>query len=964
MQWIKLQAPIRYMGNEFGAVHKPWNSANVRFALTYPEIYEVGSSNLGHIVLYTVLNQTDGLLCDRSYFPGSDLAQLLQDKNKTLFAVESKRPLNQFDTLGFSLSYELGGTNILEMLKLSGIPVTWEERKNSDVGDVWDVEKGSFPLIFAGGPTATSNPEPFADFFDYFALGDGEELLVEIGKCLETCKQQKLNRLDTLFQLATKVQGVYVPQFYDSPPGFGGMVVPVREGIPERILRRVCSPDPFNQIGLVPITQTVHDRMTIEIRRGCTRGCRFCQPGMLTRPARDVDPDKVVDAVEQGLQKTGYTDFSLLSLSCSDYLSLPYVGLQIKNRLQHENVSLNLPSQRVDRFDDNIANIVSGNRKSQLTFAPEAGTQRLRDIINKGLTNEELLNGVKTAWNRGWKQVKLYFMIGLPGEVDEDVIGIAETIKWLQQECRTGKWHLAVNVTISCFTPKPHTPFQWHSVSTEEFIRKQALLKQQFAKLFQVKGHFTPPRISAMEDFIGRGDRRISKVIKRAWELGALNEAWWTSEGDAYRAWSQAIEDSNLTWKYRQVEGGEWNSLEKIGDDRYRKQGGGGKGRIDRGQLADDRLNMPLPWDHIDTGISKNWLKTDLQRALEAATVPDCSHSGICSECGVCGDEFGDNVLFEPPPTPEFLGHFKPNSQKEMRLRFCYQKTGNAVFIGNLDLMRLFQRAAKRAGLPVTSDRSPFNSQMMIQNALSLGLGVTGGRELVEIYFTQQIQPQETLQKLQKQLINGINLLGVEQIPLKRIDGVLTENMGALINQVTYQFLMESVDLEIDFQDVINQIFNMELCIIHKQTKRNNMRKINLKEYVQQIEIIQSPLKSQLSKFAPENVNKFMEKDPKCSKWVIFQYTTKFHPEFGHISPQQLQELFSEVIKYKSQLEIVHVHRTEIGVSEMKRPVLTAHHVIQLKKFVKYEGFMALKSRFEDTPWKNRLRDWDTISIY
>ena len=253
---------------------------------------------------------------------------------------------------------------------------------------------------------------------------------------------------------------------------------PNREGVPARIKRRVCDPDPFQQIGLVPYVNTVHDRLTVEIRRGCTRGCRFCQPGMLTRPARDVEPSKVVEAVEWGMRKTGYNEFSLLSLSCSDYLSLPAVGIEIKNRLGGSNVSLSLPSQRVDRFNDDIAHIISdGGKRSGLTFAPEAGTQRMRDVINKGLTNEELLQGIKTAWNKGWRQVKLYFMIGLPGETDADVLGIAETIEWLQNECRDGRWHLAVNVTISNFSPKPHTPFQWHSVSTEEFLRKQRMLK-------------------------------------------------------------------------------------------------------------------------------------------------------------------------------------------------------------------------------------------------------------------------------------------------------------------------------------------------------------------------------------------------------------------------------------------------------------------------------------------------------
>ncbi|MCX5931019.1 MAG: B12-binding domain-containing radical SAM protein, partial [Cyanobacteria bacterium] len=352
--------PGRYLGNELGVEPRDWPAAGVRWALTYPEIYEVGASNLGHIILYSILNAVPGQLCDRAYLPAPDLALRLRQRQQALFAVESRRPLPAFDLLGFSLSYELGATNILEMLDLARVPIHASER-----GDLPLADPAAPPLIFAGGPTATSNPEPFAAFFDFIALGDGEELLPEIGLVVAEGKAAGLSRSALLRDLA-QVPGVYVPSLYGPGPD-GISLVPLQPEAPQRVLRRVATPMPHYGMGLVPHIETVHDRLTIEIRRGCTRGCRFCQPGMLTRPARDVEPEAVIEAVETGMERTGYSDFYLLSLSCSDYLALPAVGVELRNRLADQNVSLTLPSQRVDRFDQNIAHILGGTRKAGLT---------------------------------------------------------------------------------------------------------------------------------------------------------------------------------------------------------------------------------------------------------------------------------------------------------------------------------------------------------------------------------------------------------------------------------------------------------------------------------------------------------------------------------------------------------------------------------------------------------------------
>lgn len=853
----EISRPARYLGNELGAVHKPWDAAKVRWVLTYPELYEVGASNLGHIILYNILNAQPRELCDRAYLPAPDLAAKLRATQTPLFAVESKRSLQEFDILGFSLSYELGATNILEMLDLAGIPLTWKDRQASD----------TYPLIFAGGQTATSNPEPYADFFDFFALGDGEELLPEIGLVIEEGKTRGLSRQDLLLDLA-QIPGVYVPQFYDMAAD--GSIYPNTVDVPRRILRRVAAPIPAYSIGLVPYVETVHDRLTIEIRRGCTRGCRFCQPGMLTRPARDVEPEAVVTAIEQGMRATGYNEFSLLSLSCSDYLSLPAVGMEIKNRLQAENISLSLPSQRVDRFDENIAQILGGARQSGLTFAPEAGTQRLRDIVNKGLTNEELLRGVKTAWEQGWDKIKLYFMIGLPGETDADVLGIAETVAWLQRECRAkGRRPLAFNLTISNFTPKPHTPFQWHSVSTAEFERKQELLRQEFRRMRGVKANFTDVRISAMEDFIGRGDRRLGSVIRRAWELGAGMDAWYDSVERAFNAWGEAIAEAGLRWKYRQIEG-------------IRGQGSEVSEEIAEGQPA---LDTPLPWDHIDTGISKQWLKEDLQRALAAAIVPDCSFDG-CSHCGVCSTDFGHNVVVEPPPIPEFVGDFVPKTTKVQRLRVHFGKLGDMALVGHLDLVRLFDRAIRRAALPI-SFTGGFHPSPRMSMAQALPLGATSSGEIIDFELTQEVGPQEFQHRLSQQLPSDMPIYSVAVVDLK------APAATQILNKAEYLITVATTNqtTSAQWQEWVAAIANSKVIWFEQTSKSGKRQNVNLRDRLFELSV-----------------------EPRAANTII-RYVGSCRNDGTQLRPEQVIFMLEQVAP-QQEFHILHIHRQQLILEE------------------------------------------------
>ena len=860
-----INRPARYMGHELGVEPRNWHAARVRWALTYPELYEVGSSNLGHIILYSILNALPGQVCDRAYLPASDLASRLKDRKQALFGVESRWPLNAFDILGFSLSYELGATNILEMLDLCRLPLRAADRGDLPLGD-----PESPPLIFAGGPTATSNPEPYAAFFDFIALGDGEELLPEIGLVVTEGKQAGISRSALLRDLA-QVPGVYVPSLY--APGTDGVTPePLMPELPRRVLRRVATPMPHYAMGLVPHVETVHDRLTVEIRRGCTRGCRFCQPGMLTRPARDVEPEAVIEAVETGMRRTGYSDFSLLSLSCSDYLALPALGVELRNRLADQNVTLQLPSQRVDRFDQDIAHILGGARQAGLTFAPEAGTQRLRDIVNKGLTDDDLLQGIRTAMQNGYRKVKLYFMIGLPGETDADVLGIAETCRMLQDRCRD-LGRLGLNITISNFTPKPHTPFQWHSVSTTEFMRRQQLLRDAGRRLRGVRFNFTDVRLSAMEDFVGRGDRRLAPVIEAAWRAGAGMDAWFEALDRTYAAWTSAIAASGLEGRYRQMELGSWSAATAL----------------DSTDL-EAFCQQPLPWDHIDSGLDKRWLAEDLQRALQASVVPDCSFEG-CSECGVCGPDLGNNVVVPPPAVPAAKPQQAPPSARVSRIRFRFSKTGPMALLSHLDLVRLLERALRRSGLPV-SFTGGFHPLPRLQLALALPLGVEGEGEWMDLEFLEAVDAAEVMDRWQRTLPPGLQLLSAREV------AVSSRSLSQQLESSSWRFILRCAEgtsrSAPAWEPAIEALLSQDALIWEDTDKKSRPRRRDVRHLLESLQRLEQPISSSL-------VNP-------CS--AELELVARVDPQGRSLKPSQVQLWLSEQLGLE--LSLSRVRRMEL----------------------------------------------------
>ncbi len=607
---LSIDKPARYIGNEVNAAMKDKDAVDVSMVMCFPDVYEIGMSHLGIQILYDMFNRREDVYCDRVYSPWPDLDKIMREKNIPLFAVESQQPIKSFDILGITIQYEMCYTNILQVLDLSGIPLYAKERTEED------------PIVIGGGP-CTYNPEPIADFFDIFYIGEGETQLYPFIDLYKKCKEEGKSRKEFL-ELAAEIPGLYVPSLYDVTYNEDGTIQSFKPNNPhakEKITKELemeVSETFYPEKPLVPYIKATQDRVVLEIQRGCIRGCRFCQAGMVYRPVRERSLEFLKDLAYKMIKNTGYEEISLSSLSSSDYSHLKELVMFLIEEFKEKGVNISLPSLRIDAFALDVMSKVQDIKKSSLTFAPEAGSQRLRDVINKGLTEEVILNGAGLAFEGGWNRVKLYFMLGLPTETEEDMKGIAYLSEKIARryyeipkDQRNGK--VQVVASSSFFVPKPFTPFQWSPMCTkEEFIRRARLVNNTFKEQLNrksLKYNWHEADLTVLEGVFARGDRRVADVLVKAYEKGCLFDSW--SEFFDNEKWMEAFEECGVS--------------------------------IDFYTTRERDINEVLPWDFIDTGVTKKFLQKEWERAQNETETPNCRMK--CSGCGVM--KFGGGVCYE-----------------------------------------------------------------------------------------------------------------------------------------------------------------------------------------------------------------------------------------------------------------------------------------------------------------------------
>lgn len=758
---LTVQKPSRYLGSEVNAIRKDLRSAEITWALAFPDLYEMGMSNLGFRVLYHVLNRRPETAAERTFMPGLDLAEKMKERKIPLFSWESRAPVRDFDLVGFSLQSELCYTTVLAMLDLAGIPLFAAERDESH------------PLIVGGGPCAYA-PEPMAPFFDFYVVGEAEEVVHEVNDLVLACKRGKATRKELLWELA-EIKGVYVPSLFEPVFERGGPIKEFRFLKPgyEKAVRRVV-PDlnaaPFYEKPVVPFAEAVHDRIPIEIQRGCTRGCRFCQVGMLTRPTRQRDPKEVLRLAKKGYETTGYEEVSFLSLSAGDYQCLNGLLEDFFDDFGPEKIAVGLPSLRTETMNKRLAEQIKRIRKVGFTVAPEAASERMRRVINKGNEEEDLLRAVETIYGAGWELVKLYFMIGLPTERDEDVLAIGELANKVLARGRRHSSRARVNVGVSTFVPKPHTPFQWDvHIPLEETHRKQNLLREAFGRSGgAIQFRYPLAESSRIEAFLTAGDRRVSLAIYEAFRMGQRLDGW--SDHFRYEVWLEA-------------------------GRRLAKEHGVGIDFFAHRERGKDEV---LPWDVVDCEVTKPYLWAEREKSFTEAAAVDCTIVP-CHICGACDYKVVKTRVYDPreyvhtdgrpydpnpalpilePPGPateaaerlvakvqELEKKLETSARPERhRMRIRFAKEGEAIALSHLETATAIARALRRAQLPLS-----FTEGVRPRPRLSLGpalaVGIESQAETMEVELTEPIEPEELVERLAAELPAGFRLFEAWRVP-------------------------------------------------------------------------------------------------------------------------------------------------------------------------------------------------------
>jgi radical SAM family uncharacterized protein/radical SAM-linked protein len=715
-----VEMPSRYLGNEINAIRKDLDKVKLRFALAFPDLYEIGTSHFGLQILYAILNRREEIAAERVYAPALDMEAHLRERKMPLTSLESGWPLRRFDIIGFSLLYELNYTGVLNILSLAGLPFLSADR---------DV---AHPLIIAGGP-CTCNPEPVAPFFDAIVIGDGEAVIIQMAEAWLTWQAGPDRRRQRLLEAWSEIQGVYIPSFFEALIDDHGFqqLNPRRNGY-HRVTRAILGQledTAFPTTPIVPYGRPVHDRLRLELSRGCTRGCRYCQAGMIYRPVRERSPGKVLDLCSASLTSTGYEDVSLLSLSTGDYRSIAPLMEQLLKRHAADRVALSLPSLRAGTLTPELMALIKAVRKTGFTIAPEAGSQRLRDVINKNITNDDIQQTVRDAFEQGWKVIKLYFMIGLPTETQADLEALVELVQRLKAIKGPGNRRPKINVSVATFIPKAHTPFQWcPQISLEESRHRIKWLHDQL-KSPGIHFKWQNPEISMLEGLWARGDRRLSHLLLKAYASGCRLDGW--SDHFKFDRWCAGMEACGI------------DPEEAV----YRERG----------------MDEPLPWDHIDMQVTRDFLSAELDKAMKGEATDDC-RDGACQNCGVCDfDQIQPHVHRPQAPresaSPDSVTGGETGPLEKRVLTFT--KTDSARFLGHLEMAAVFKRALRRAGISLHYSQG-FHPNPKIVFEDTLPLGMESLCERLIITLRQPMADTEIVRRLRSQLPPGLSILSCE----------------------------------------------------------------------------------------------------------------------------------------------------------------------------------------------------------